>query len=399
MSKIKPVLFKSKKLTDGKHPVMLRITHHKIGYVAIGCACHPHDWDNEHSCLKSSFPNSKRWNNRIRSDYTKAENYILEMEARERTFTVEDVANHLKKGYEDVSFMDFTQREIDRLKSANKLGNAAIYQMALNLVKKFRNEKDFVFDDLNYKMLNDLEFYCQVNKNTVNTISLYMRTIRAIYNKAIKEGYASLELYPFKTYKIKYKDPPKRALNLKEIKLLKNCRVKKFSSQWHAKNLFFFSFYSMGMNFHDMALLKVGDIRNGRIYYKRAKTGGEFNIKVSEQLKKILSCYLKDKSKNDYVFPIVVRKEDPALMRTDINNGMKWFNDTLKDLADLCEIQTNLTSYVARHSWATIASRKNINIGIISEGLGHKDIKTTQTYLASFGNDELDNANEIIIDI
>ncbi len=399
MSKIKPVLFTSKKLADGKHPVMLRITHHKVGYAAIGCSCHPDDWDHVNSCLKSSFPNSKRWNNRIRSEFTKAENYILEMEAKERVFTVEDVTNHLKKGYEDISFMAFTQGEIDRMKKANKLGNAAVYQMALNLVKRFRNEKDFVFDDMNYKMLIDLESYCLSNNCMVNTISLYMRTIRAIYNKAIKQGYASYELYPFRTYKVKYKDPPKRALGLNEIKALKNCQVKKFSNQWHAKNLFFFSFYTMGMNFHDMALLKVSDIRNKRIYYKRAKTGKEFTIKITEPLQKILSYYLKDKSRNDFIFPIIVRKNDPVLMRTDINNGMKWFNDTLKDLASTCGIQTNLTSYVARHSWATIASRKNINIGIISEGLGHRDIKTTQTYLENFGSDELDNANEIIIDI
>ena len=116
-------------------------------------------------------------------------------------------------------------------------------------------------------------------------------------------------------------------------------------------------------------------------------------------MKKILSHYLKGKTKDDYIFPIVTRNDNPELVRKDIVLRMQWFNESLKDLADLCDIQTNLTSYVARHSWATIASRKNINIGIISEGLGHRDIKTTQTYLASFGNDALDNANEIIIDI
>ena len=399
MSKIKPVLFTSKKLADGKHPVMLRITHHKVGYAAIGCSCRPEDWDDKFSRLKPGFPNYKRWNNRILSDFALAEQYILEMEAKGKSFTVEDVVKQLRNDYEEIGFMKFTQQEIDRMKAANKLGNAAVYDMALKLVKKIRNEKEFVFDDLNYKMLKDIETFCYSNGNSNNTVCYYMRTIRAIYNKAIKAGYASAEYYPFKTYKFRYISPRKRALSEEDIRTLKNKKVKKGTDLWHAQNLFFFSFYSMGMNWIDMALLKVKNIRNDRINYKRSKTGREFTIKISSPMKKILSHYLKGKTKDDYIFPIVTRNDSPELVRKDIVLRMQWFNESLKDLADLCDIQTNLTSYVARHSWATIASRKNINIGIISEGLGHRDIKTTQTYLASFGNDALDSANEIIIDI
>ncbi|HOW24518.1 MAG TPA: site-specific integrase [Bacteroidales bacterium] len=399
MSKIKPILFTSKKLANGKHPVMLRITHHKVGYVAIGCSCRPEEWDDEYSRLKPGFPNAKRWNNRILSDYALAEQFILDMEAKGKSFTVEDVVKHLRNDYEEIGFMKFTQQEIDRMKEVNKLGNAAVYQMALNLVKKFRNEKEFVFDDLSYTMLKELETFCYKHNNSNNTVCYYMRTIRAIYNRAIKAGYASNDLYPFRTYKFKYINPRKRALSQDEIRILKNKKLKKGSELWHAQNLFFFSFYCMGMNWTDMARLKVSNIRNDRIYYKRSKTGREYNIKISDPIKKILSHYLNGKSTDDYIFPIISRKDSPELIRKDITLHMQWFNDTLKDLASTCGIQTNLTSYVARHSWATIASRKNINIGIISEGLGHRDIKTTQTYLANFGSDELDNANDIIIDI
>jgi integrase len=112
----------------------------------------------------------------------------------------------------------------------------------------------------------------------------------------------------------------------------------------------------------------------------------------------ILDYFCKDKKRTDYVFPIVEHKEIDQIRR-DIKLKTHLFNDYLKAIAKQCGIQTNLTTYVARHTWATLANRSNVNIGIISEGLGHRDIKTTQTYLAKFGSEELDKANEMITDL
>ena len=148
-----------------------------------------------------------------------------------------------------------------------------------------------------------------------------------------------------------------------------------------------------------MVMLKRPNIINKRIIYKRAKTGRVYDIKVTDSIQAILDLYTKGKKKNDYIFPIVVRDEDAEDLRRDIKYKMKLYNKRLNQLAKELEIETNLTSYVSRHSWATIANKSNVKIGIISDGLGHKDIKTTQTYLASTDTEELDKANKLITDL
>jgi integrase len=155
----------------------------------------------------------------------------------------------------------------------------------------------------------------------------------------------------------------------------------------------------MGMNWTDMVMLKLSDISNGRIFYKRAKTGREYTIKISPPTQQILDHYTQGKTSNDYVFPVVTRDHDPQLLRRDIRYKLKNVNKWMQKLANQVGVQANLTTYVARHTWATLANRSNVNIGIISEGLGHQNIKTTQTYLKAFGSEELDKANEIITNI
>jgi len=131
----------------------------------------------------------------------------------------------------------------------------------------------------------------------------------------------------------------------------------------------------------------------------RGGNGKEYSIMVTDKIQEILVLYTAGKKRGDFIFPIILRPKDPELARKDLKNGIKNYNKYLRKIAEQCKIETNLTSYVARHSWATIANRKGVHIGIISEGLGHEDIKTTQTYLESFGSEELDQANQMITDL
>jgi len=129
--------------------------------------------------------------------------------------------------------------------------------------------------------------------------------------------------------------------------------------------------------------------------YKRTKTGKNYSIKLTAPANKILSYYIKDQKHKDYIFPII-KRETLELQLKDMQNEIKTFNKYLKKIADLCGIESNLTSYVARHTWATIAKDLNVPVSVISEGLGHEDIKTTQIYLDSFDADVIDKANALI---
>jgi integrase len=148
------------------------------------------------------------------------------------------------------------------------------------------------------------------------------------------------------------------------------------------------------MNFADIAKLRMSDLQDGRIYYKRSKTNKPLSVKLTDAALQILNLYTEGKKPDDLIFPIL-KRDSLELQQKDLYNERKTFNKYLNRIGESCEIQGRLTSYVARHSWATIAKDLNVPISVISEGLG-QDIKTTQIYLDSFDDNVLDDANLLI---
>ena len=224
-----------------------------------------------------------------------------------------------------------------------------------------------------------------------------MRVIRAVYNKAINEDLVSVDYYPFRKYKIKLKKTSKRAISRDKMKKNVNLELDETSTFWNARNYFLFSFYTIGMSWVDMALLKVENIKGDRIIYQRSKTDKEYNIKINDNINLILDYYIKDKNKEDYIFPIINNEENETAKRSNIKNALRIYNKHLKQIGENIDCSIPLTSYVSRHSWASIANFSGIHIGVISQGLGHEDIKTTQTYLANFDHSAIDDANENIL--
>ena len=145
-----------------------------------------------------------------------------------------------------------------------------------------------------------------------------------------------------------------------------------------------------GMNLIDIAFLKKTDIQNGRIEYSRRKTAQQFSVKLIDAANAILKKY---ENETPFAFPVIKRKGKEYL---DYVSFKRLINKKLKDVAVKAKITTTLTTYVARHSWATIAKRQGITTAIISEGLGHETEQTTQVYLDSFENEVLDKANELV---
>jgi integrase len=309
--------------------------------------------------------------------------------------SINDVRASLETTTTSVSFKDFTEKIIKEFKLAKKLGNAGVYEQALNFLERNSNRKNLTFDDINFQLLKSLEAKFLSEDNSLNGLSFYLRTIRAIYNRAIKEGVASRDNYPFTSYSIKETKTRKRAIRKTDMDNIKKAVYESGSIRWHVRNLFLFSFYNRGMNFADMAKLRISDIEGDRITYKRAKTGKPLSIKISDASRVILNNYVEGKSGDDFVFPIL-KRDTPELQMMDLYNERRNFNNYLKKIGEELEIEGHLTSYVARHSWATIAKDMNVPVSVISEGLGHADIKTTQIYLDSFDDDVLDEANKLI---
>jgi len=225
-----------------------------------------------------------------------------------------------------------------------------------------------------------------------------MRTIRAIYNQAIKSKLVEKDLYPFDDYKIKTTPTRKRAISMEDIAKLEALKLEPESLLQFSKDLFFASFYMMGMNFKDIAMLKVNNIIGNRLNYQRAKTAEQFNFEILPQAQIILKKYLAGKKKkSDYIFPIIKRTA-PLDIAKDIKGARKRHNKRLKKLAEFAGIEETLTTYVGRHSFATIARNKEIPVDAIKEMLGHSSIKTTQIYLASLPSKTLDDYNRSLFE-
>ena len=396
MATIKAILYKSKTYKDGKHPVMIQIIHNrKVRKDSINVRLFEEEWNFNTSLPKRSVQNNKEIIRLIRMKIAEAEKTLFNIEASKNNYSINELSTKIRRQKKIISFNEKCQQIIDEMKNANRIGNAASYKTALGSLNNFTKNKQLLFTDIDYGFLKKFEDYHLGNGNTINGFNVYMRSIRAVFNRAIKEDIISTEIYPFRHYQIKQKKTIKRAISKDEMQKIVDLQLEKESLLWHTRNYFLFSFFTIGMSWIDMALLKQDNIDNNRIYYKRSKTGKEYNIKVNDKIKEILNYYI-EKS-NKYVFPIIKRDENETDKRKDIKNNLKLYNNRLRKIGEMINSNSKLTSYVSRHSWASIANFSGIHIGVISQGLGHEDIKTTQTYLANFDYSDIDDANDNIL--
>lgn len=395
-------LDKRRPKSDGTCPIVLRITHHtKVSQINTGFFITELDWNEQARCIKSSYKGTQsvaRLNNQLQKKKSEAIDIIAKLDERKtlHTYTVVQLKQLIERKPDQASFFHYAEKVSAELREAKRIGNARAYDSAIAAFKKFAHGKDLTFFDINLTFLNRFEIEHLKKGNSYNGLSAYLRAIRAIYNQAIKAKLVDKELYPFAEYEIKSVKTRKRAISIEAIKRIEEKVLAPTHPLFHARNYFLLSFYLRGMSFADLAELKVSNIIDGRIFYQRKKTDKPYNVKINEKIQSILAIYLPKKNWNDYILPIVKRTtlEDQY---KDIEWARRRFNKKLKKLAKLCGIDENITSYVARHSFATRAKNLRIPIANISEMLGHGDIKTTEIYLETTPSDELDEMHEKVI--
>ncbi len=394
MASVKLFLFKHKKLKDGSHPIVIQVI--KDGsrkLINLGFSARPNQWDDEENVPTSKHPYYKSLILHIKEKRSQAVQTLVDLEHERRPYTIEELVEKIKGSDQSYSFYDFTEKLIGNLIKTGNLGNARVYENTLNVFKKFMDEKSIDFKALNYKKIKEFEEYLYSKERKVNTVSVHLRTLRAIYNRAIKEKIVRKELYPFDEIKISKEVTQKLAITKENIEKIRDLDLSDNIELDKARDYFMFSFYMRGMSFIDLAYLKVKNINNDRIKYTRKKTRQKFSIKITENAKRIIEKYSDLSDPDSFIFPIIQRKGDEYL---DYRNAMRLTNKKLKTIGGKIGMTGTLSTYVARHSWATIAKRAGISTAIISEGLGHDTEQTTQIYLDSFGSDVLDDANEKI---
>lgn len=284
----------------------------------------------------------------------------------------------------------YMEQIIKELEDNRQISTAANYKSTLKSFKRFRNGKNIALSKINDKVIQQYEAYLKNEGIKMNTVSFYMRVMRAVYNKAVEDGLAA-EKQPFKNVYTGIDKTEKRAVPLQTIKAIKELYMPSRALHF-ARDMFLFSFYTRGMSFVDMAYLKKTDLENGILTYKRRKTKQQLSIKWEKCMQDIVNKW---PSYNEYLLPIITTAGKDE--RTQYKSCQKNVNQQLRKISKMLKMRKGITMYVARHSWASIAKNMNIPLGVISDSMGHTSLKTTQIYLNAIDMDIINKANLKII--
>lgn len=375
------------------------LSHYKI------YAC---EWDDKRSTIKAAHKRDVRTDillsirEHIGRDVERLMTIDRKLDAQGLTYTADDIIHEFKQYMHDYSLFNFMESVIAKLKLNGRHRTSETYKSTLNSFRRFlsdtplmavlQNDGDIMLDCLNAEIMESYEAWHKQRGVAPNTISFYIRVLRAVYNRAVNNDIIK-NRNPFRHVYTGIDKTIKRALPLSAIKKIKTLDLPPTRPLDYARDMFMLSFYLRGMSFVDMAYLKKSDLQNGYITYRRRKTGQLLIIEWTKEMQMILDKYPENRSV--YLLPII--RNSACNERCAYRNACYNINRNLKNVATLAHISTPLTLYVARHSWASAAKAKGIPLAVISEGMGHDSETTTQIYLASLDTSAVDKANSIII--
>ena len=395
---INVVCYKWKVLVNGESPLMLRISKdQKRTMRSLGISVNPKHWDFVKNEPKTSCPNREYIQKIIFDKKAEFQKKIIEFDSEQKEYTATTLANADRNDFRLKTVVTFYKELIDEFASDNKCGNRLIYKSSLNSLLAFtRGKLDIHFCAIDVEWLKKYEKWLRAKKNKETTISLQFRTLRSVYNKAIESKCARKSDYPFNEYKINKFDTRTQKRAISKVDVLKFTQdVAEIGNLQYiqlSKDIFIFSYLCGGINFTDIANLTKANIVDGRLHYVRQKTHKKIKIGIPDEAMNIIQKYAPESK--GYLFPILDVKihKTPLQKQNRIHKILAKVNRNLKLLAAHWGLEVNVTTYVARHSFATVLKKSGVNIALISEALGHSDLMTTQIYLDSFDNEQVDEA-------
>lgn len=406
MSSIKVLLYTSKSLKNGEHPIMLRIIKdRKSKYISVGASCSTELWDEKKNLPKKKHPLFHELCVLIDTKKVAANKLLLEFANEQTDFSAEEVKTVLTgSDIKKQTVLAFFDTAIETLRRTDRLGTAEIFKTTKNSIATFRKGKDFDFSLITPGFLSKWDESLQQRGVTLTSIFVYMRTFQRLVNMAREEKCVRKDFNPFKEFSFsKYRraKSKKRAIAKDDIRAIAAFETEVGSRLFHAKNYFLFSYYARGINFIDMAHLTWQSVRNGRLDYTRRKTKTHFTMALLEPAQDILAYYREHyyDGENSFVFPILNPSYlSPMSIVNRVKKVLGEVNRSLKIISkELGLTEQRLTTYVARHSFATVMKKSGQSVAIISEAMGHDSESTTQIYLDSFENDVLDEASKALL--
>ena len=295
------------------------------------------------------------------------------------------------------TFLGFINTLIKQLNSVGRYSTSRSYRTSIRQLLRFMEVDDILFSDLTPDLLKRFEQHLFAHRCTRNTVSMYMRMLRSVYNQAVAEGIA--RFYPdlFADVFTGNDTTEKRAVSPEVIRRLKEADLSDSPHLAMSRDLFLLSFYLRGIPFVDLAGLRNTDLQGDVLRYRRSKTGTLLTVKVEACARELISRYASRQRNSPYLLCIL--RHEGEVGYAEYQSALRKYNLHLAKITKRLKFSVKLTSYVARHSWATAAYRQGIPVSVICESLGHSSEKVTYTYLASFSHKTLSSANRKVLSL
>jgi len=373
--------------------VYYQVTHRRATQqITTNIRLQPDEWDAIGEQVVVSVADKRIIQNRIDSDIALLKRIVKDLDGSGVTYSVGDIIKRYKFPECHVLVLDFMKNQIRLMRNANRLGIALNYEKTMKDFAEFLGGVNLPFSAMTEQLADHNAFLVQRGM-VRNSISFYMRIMRAVYNKAVRQKLVE-QSHPFTEVYTGIDRTRKRAVSESVISQLYKLKLTEGTPLALARDIFIFSYCTRGMAFVDIAYLKKENIQNGVICYARRKTEQLLSVRIEPSIQRIIDRY--SSALSPFVFPILTStdtKEAYEEYQVAINNH----NRQLRRLSKMLPAGCKLTSYTSRHSWATAARNHNVLISVISAGMGHTSEQTTQIYLTMLENSVIDDANQGLI--
>ena len=394
------IKFRASSVAGKEGTLYYHIIHQrKLRWISTDYHVYPEEWNARKSSVIVSNSNNRQAHlqliqSQIDWEMKQMQCIIHDKEMDGVSYSVDDLANEIQQLPTSQSVFMFFRQQIAKKEQMQCVGTKNNYTNAVNRFIEFRNQKDLTFSQMTADMMEMYQAWLWNRGVGQNTVSFYLRTLRTLHHKAVEAGQAtSNDIFAHvQTANVR---TAKRAISVNDIRKIEKLDLPRGSSLDKARDMFLFSFYLRGMAFVDMAFLKKSDLKCGLVSYNRRKTHQNLNIEWIKPMQAIIDKYAEQTKDSPYMLPILTGKETSPY--TQYRKVEYNTNYNLKKIGKMIGLKIPLTTYVARHTWASIALHMNIPIATISEGMGHNSYKTTQIYLESIDVSTINEANKRII--
>lgn len=298
--------------------------------------------------------------------------------------------------------LDWVNAEVEKARKLGRYKTASNYLTAAHSWTQFIGKEDWLFSEMTSETLDAYQRWLGERDICLNTISAYMRALRVVYHRAMENDGNECHANPFAKVFTGRAKTAKRSVTQAEIKQLHSLQLEPDTTLAWARDIFLFSFYAMGMPFVDIAYLKKSQVKDGYIHYARHKTGQRIQVALLPAMIDIMKRYEREDS--EYVLPILMndsggamKEASPEALHQLYQCRLRQYNYSLHRLSEKLNLPRSLTSYVVRHSWASIAYQHHVDIGLIGKALGHTKSSTTLLYIKSLADPDLATANQSLM--